>query len=193
MFGNEDKREVMYARLKNLKQYRKMKKDIITEKSIKELVELVQEGNVHEIVIDDEIDKNRYVIYKNDAAYGVCINISPKKEPVKKPKYAKWEGKPDEFLDKALDYMKEPFPKVTKEVLDSYKLFLGAELKRLIAVREAYTIRFNNNLKILKAKEKSVGPNEIEAQKIKTGNINLEIQHIRKKIIKIEQFLSNGE
>lgn len=171
-----------------------MKKEIITEKSIRELVELVQEGKVHEIVIKNEIDKTQYIIDRSDSVYGVSINISPIKEPVKKPKYVEWEGRPDEFLDKALDYMKEPFPKVTKEVIDGYKLFLEAELKRLIAVSKAYIINSRNNKKILEAMEEDSGnSNEVTAQETKLGRINIQIQHINRKIKTIEQFLADGD
>jgi len=170
-----------------------MKKDIITEKSIRELVEAVQEGKVHEVVIENEIEKTKYIINKSDSVNGVNIYIVPITKPVKAPKYVEWEGQPDVYLDKALDYMKEPFPKVTKEVLDSYKLFLEAELKRLTAISEVYTINSNNNHKILETMEGLRNSNELEMQKIKTGRIDVQRQHIWKKIRTIEQFLASDK
>lgn len=163
-----------------------MKKEIITEKSIKELVELVNDDKLSEVVIENEIDKIQYIISKVNSMNGVNIYISPMKEPIKKPKYAYWEGNPDENLDKALDYMENPYPKVTNEILEQYKLFLKAEYIRLEAFLNVFRSDLENDRKIFAKLRDSNEKDELEN---KIGRKSLEQNRIIKKISRIKKYL----
>ncbi len=163
-----------------------MEKEIITEKSIKELVELIEERKVPEIVITNEVDKIQYIIGKNLSGIGVNITISRIKEHVKAPKFAHWEGNPDENLEKALDYMENPYPKVTDEILEQYKLFLNAEYLRLEAFLKVFKSDLENDKEIL---ARMGNTNEKDVQQIKVGNKSLELNRIKKKILRIKKYL----
>lgn len=163
-----------------------MEKEIITEKSIKELVELIEDGKVPVIIIENEIDKIQYIIGKDQSGTGVNINISHKKEPVKTPKYSHWEGNPDKNLEKALDYMENPYPKVTDEILEQYKLFLKAEYIRLEAFLNVFKLDLENDKVILTNLSNS--NEKIELEK-KVKNKSLELNRIRNKISQIKHYL----
>lgn len=153
---------------------------MITKKSIKELVELVEEGKLNEIVFEDEIERAKYVIYKNEIGVGIQkTDMDKRKEPVKPYREAILEGPSNPILDKAMDYMINPYPKVSDSVLEMYKSFLSDEHSRIAEIddrvrKEANGLR--ENLKVLEEDLKDNNSFRNERQEL--------IEHLETELVK---------
>jgi hypothetical protein len=133
---------------------------MITKKSIKELVELVEEGKLSEIVFEDEIERVKYVIYKNQIGVGIQkTDMDKKEEPVKPYRKTILESPSNPILEKAMDYLMNPYPKVNDSILEMYKSTLSDELDRITEIgnriaQEAE--KMSENLKVQENLENSV-------------------------------------
>ena len=176
---------------------------MINDKSIKELVELVEEGKLSEIVFEDEIEKVQYVIFKNQIGVGIQKTDMNKKKEITKPYQSTvMDGPPNPILKKAMDYMINPYPKVSDAILQLYKSTLEDEISRITKIedrvgKEADEMR--DNLKVLEDdmkdnhyfRDKRQGL--IEHITLELGKRNLGLERIMRRKGEITDFIKNGK